>query len=336
MNTLKKSTAVFFAILFVISAVTAILLFNFDRRAFTAETYQQAFAREDFYNKLPALMAQALVSSDADTSQLPLFMQGMSAEAWENFIRALLPPDALKAMGDAVLNSTFAYLNLQTDQVIVDLRPVKTSMAGETGAQAVLALIGNLPACTAEQLARASINLFTGGQIEFCNPPAELLPLVTPVIQGQLQFAAAIIPDEMTLFTAPLQNDPRQRLQAVRFFMRLSPLLPIFFLLALTVLCVRSLNDWLKWWGIPTLIAGLLTFTMGLLGAPVIGRLIAFVLSSRLPNYLPEFLSTFSGDLAAAMVRALLVPVIWQGLILSVIGVLMTAGWYLVQGRNTR
>lgn len=329
MDPFKKSLAVFLAILFVITTILATLFFNFDRRAFTAETYQRAFAREDFYNKLPALMAQALASSDTDTSRLPLIMQGMGAEAWENFIRALLPPDTLKAMGDDVLNSTFAYLNLQTDQVSVDLRPVKTSMAGETGTQAVLSMFGSLPACTAEQIARASINLFTGGQIEFCNPPAELMPLVTPVIQGQLQFAASIIPDEMTLITAPLQNDPRQRLQAVRFLMRLSPLLPIFFLLGITLLVVRSLNDWLKWWGIPVLISGLLTFVMGILGAPLIGRVISFILSNRLPNYLPAFLSSFTGDFAAAMVRALMAPVIWQGLVLSLIGAGMTGFYYL-------
>ncbi|MBI2330766.1 MAG: hypothetical protein HYU84_01050, partial [Chloroflexi bacterium] len=117
MDTLRKITAVFFSILFVITAVTAILLFNFDRHAFTAETYQRAFVREDFYNKLPSLMAQAIVSSDADTSQLPLVMQGMGVEAWEAFIRALLPTEVLKSLGDDVLNSTFAYLSMQTDTV---------------------------------------------------------------------------------------------------------------------------------------------------------------------------------------------------------------------------
>ncbi len=335
MNTLKKSTAVFFAILFVLAAVIAILLFNFDRRAFTAETYQQAFAREDFYNKIPSLLAQS-VTSGTDPSQQPLGMQGLTQETWDDFFRALLPPELLKPIGDNVLASTFAYLNLETDSIQIDLSPVKASMLGETGTQAALVLIRSLPACTIDQAALIMFGMFSGNQIQLCNPPEDVLPMLMPLIQGQMQTAASLIPDELTLFTAPLQNDPRQRLQAVRFMMRLSPLLPIFFLLALTVLCVRSLNDWLKWWGIPTLIAGLLTFIMGLLGAPVFGRLIAFVLSSRLPNYLPEFLSTFSGDLATAMVRALLVPVIWQGLILSMIGVLMTASLYLVQGRNTR
>ncbi len=328
MNNFRKSLSIILASLFVITTIMAILSFNFDRRAFTAETYQRAFVREDFYNKLPALMAKALASPGTDTGQLPPIMQGMSIEAWESFIRALLPPESLKAMGDNVLVSTFAYLNMQSNQVQVDLQPIKTSMASETGSQAVLSLLSSLPACTAEQIARASVNLLMGGQIEFCNPPADLLPLVTPIIQAQLQFTASIIPDQMTILTAPLQNDPRQRLQLIRFFMRLSPILPIACLLGMTFLAVRSLNDWLKWWGIPTLVSGFLTFVMGILGAPIMGRVIAYILSKRLPNYLPDFLTSFTSDFASAMVRALLVPVIWQGLTLIILGCAMTGYLY--------
>jgi hypothetical protein len=177
--------------------------------------------------------------------------------------------------------------------------------------------------------------MFSGDQVQLCNPPENVLPMLMPIIQGQMQAAASLIPDEMTLLTAPPVNDPRQRLHAVRFFLRLSPILPIFFLLTLTILCVRTLNDWMKWWGIPILASGLLAFIIGLLGAPIIGRIIVFILENRLPNYLPDFLSNFTGDLASAMARALLVPVIWQGLVLSTIGGAMTLGWHLIYKNET-
>jgi hypothetical protein len=331
MDNFRKPIAIFFAVSFVMTAVMAILLFNFDRRAFTAETYQRAFARDDFYNKLPNLMANAIFSADTDKSQLPLVMQGMSAEAWEGFIRTLLPPEILKTMGDDVLNSTFAYLNLESDIVQVNLTPVKTSMASDTGTQAVLSLFSTLPACTFDQIAQTTFNLLSGGQIEFCNPPAEMLPLITPVIQGQLQFAASVIPDQLTLFTAPPENDPRQRLQALRFFMRLSPILPLFSLLGMTLLIVRSLKDWLNWWGYPFATIGFSAFVMGILGAPIFGAILERILANRLPNYLPTFLLDFTGDFAAAMVRALLSPVLWQGLILTVIGVGMAGIGYFVK-----
>ncbi len=91
--------------LFVLTAVPALIFFNFDRRAFTIETYQKAFARADFYNKLPADMAKAMFSSTTDASQLPVVMRGMSQEAWEGYFRAMLPQETLKTLGDETLNS---------------------------------------------------------------------------------------------------------------------------------------------------------------------------------------------------------------------------------------
>jgi hypothetical protein len=319
MNTFKKTLATTISILFVITAVAAILLFNFDRRAFTAETYQRAFAREDFYDKIPSLLAQSMASG-ADANQPLLGLQGLSQETWESFIRALLPPEVLKPIGDDVLNSTFSYLNMESDSIQVDLTPVKARMAGDAGAQAAISLLNTLPGCTLDQSAMIMFGMVSGDQIQLCNPPASVLPMLMPIIQGQLKAASAIIPDKLTLVTAPLQDDPRERLRTARLFMRLSPILPILFLLTLTLLSVRTLNDWSKWWGHPLLITGVLTFITGLLGAPIIGKAVSSLLSDRLPNFLPQFLSNFTSDFASAMVRALLVPVIWQGLVLTIVG----------------
>lgn len=323
MDTFRKTLAAFFAILFIISAVMALLFFNFDRRAFSAETYQKAFAREDFYNKIPSLLAQAIVSSGTDTRQLPLVMQGMSVEAWEGFIRVLLPPDVLKVIGDDLLNSTFAYFNLQSDSVQVNLSPVKISMMSDSGTQAVLSLFTTLPNCTLEQVAQITFNILTGSQIELCNPPAELIPLLTPLIQGQMQFAAAIIPDELTLATAPLQDDPRERLQTARLIMRLSLIPPILLLLVLTIIAVRSVKDLLNWWGISFAITGFSAFVIGVIGAPVFGVVLERILANQLPDYLPTFLLAFTSDFAAAMARALLSPILWQGCLILLLGVFM-------------
>lgn len=331
MDNFRKTIAVFCAISFIFTSVMATLLFNFDRRAFTAETYQRAFAREDFYNKLPRLMAQSIASSSADQSQFPLVMHGMSLEAWESFMHTLLPPEVLKPIGDDVLNSTFAYLSMKTDAVQVNLTPLKASMMSETGTQAALALIGTLPACTFEQITQITFNLFAGGQIELCNPPADMLPLLAPIIQEQMQFTASIIPDQLTLVTAPLKNDPRERLQTTRLLMRLSLLLPIGFLLAVTIAAIRSVRDWLYWWGIPLFIAGFTIFVMGILGAPVFGVVLESILSRQLPDYLPAFLLDFTGEFASAMVRALLNPLLWQGLILAFIGGGMTGIGYFTR-----
>lgn len=333
MDTLKKSLAILCSILFVVTAVAALFFFNFERRAFTAETYQKAFVRDDFYNKIPGLMADAMTSATADQNQFPVVMRGMSREAWEAFFRSLLPPETIKLMGDEALSSTFAYLNMQTDSAQLSLFPLKTSMASETGVQAVLSLLGTLPECTFNQIAQMSLSLFSGGQIEFCNPPADLYPLLMPIIQGQLQFTAAAIPDQVTIITAPLQNDPRQKLLDARFLMRFTPIFPLAFLLGLTLFAVRSLKSWLTWWGIPFFITGSSAFVMSLIGAPVFGTVFQRMLVNRMSTYLPTILLEYGNDLAAAMVKALLNPILWQGLFLAVLGLVMAVAGYLVKDK---
>jgi len=334
MKTIKKILATICAILFVITAVIALFVFNFDRRAFTAETYQRAFARDDFYNKIPGLMAEAMTSSSADQSQFPVALNGMSKQAWEAFFHSLLPPEPLKVMGDDVLNSTFAYLNLQTDSAGLNLVPLKASMVSDRGVQAVFSLLSTQPDCTFIQIAQMAINLFSGDQPEFCNPPAELHPAFTPIIQGQLQLMSAMIPDQITLISAPPQNDPRQGLQTARLFMRISPILPLAFLLGMTIFAVRSLKSWLGWWGVSFFISGAIAFIMSLSGAPVVSAIFQALLVRRMPVYLPSILLGYAGDLASAMVNALLRPVLWQGLVIAVVGFGMAGISYFVKSQK--
>lgn len=149
-------------------------------------------------------------------------------------------------MGDGLLNSTFAYLNQQADIVQLSLVPLKTSMVGPSGVQAIYGILGAQPDCTLMQLAQMGFDLISGGSIQFCNPPAELEPVMTPAIQAQLQVAVTLIPDQITVYEAPLQNDPRQKLQIARLFMRLSPILPLVFLLLMTIFAVNTFTSWLN------------------------------------------------------------------------------------------
>ncbi len=332
METLRKSIAAFCAISFIFTAVASLFLFNFDQKAFTPETYQRAFARGDFYNKLPAVMADAITSSGADQSGFPRVMQGR--EAWESFFRALLPAEVLQTMGDDVLNSTFAYFNMETDAVFLNLAPLKASLASETGVQAVMSLLGTLPACDLFQIGQMTLNLFSSGQIELCSPPADLHPLITPIIQGQLQVAAAAIPNQVAIISAPPQNDPRQRLETARLFMRISPLLPISLLLGVLIFGVRSLRGWLNWWGIPLALTGVIAFVMALLGRPVFGEIFQRILLAQMPKFLPVILSDYASDLASAMVQTLLSPVMWQGLALAFFGTGMAGAGYLLKMKS--
>jgi hypothetical protein len=336
METLRKSIAAFCAISFIFTGVVSLFLFNFDQRAFTAETYQKAFARDDFYNKLPAIMADSMVSTGADQSQFPIVMRGMGREAWEAFFQNLLPPDVLRVMGDDAMNSMIAYLNMETDSAQLNLVPLKASLVGDAGVQAVFSLLRVFPECNLFQIGQMTLSLMSGGQIELCNPPADLRPILVPVIQGQMQFTAAVIPNQVVIISAPLQNDPRQRLETARVFMRISPLLPMVLLLGVLIFGVRSLRGWLTWWGIPLAITGGLAFIIALLGGPVFGEIFQRILLAQMPNYLPALLLDYAGSLAAAMVGALLTPVMWQGLALGFFGAGMMGAGYLLKMAKVR
>ena len=334
MDSLKKFTGVILAILFVLTAVPALIFFNFDRRAFTAETYQKAFANADFYSNLPAVLAETMLSASTDKSQLPIVMRGMSQQAWEDFFREMLPQETLKVMGDEILSSTFAYLNMQVNSVQISLVPLKNSMVSDLGTQAIFSLLNTQPDCTFEQIAQTTISLLNNGEIQFCKPPVEFTSMLAPVIQGQMQFAALAVPDQISLLNAPLENDPRVKLQTARMFMRLSPILPLALFLLMTIFTVNSLKSWLGWWGVPLFITGILASLMSLIGAPIFGVIIQRILVDRMPAFLPTILLGYAGKLASVMLQALLNPILWQGLAIASIGLILAAGSYFINGSS--
>jgi hypothetical protein len=328
MEAIKKTFAVIFAILFVITAIAALILFNFDRNAFSIETYQKAFVNADFYNKVPAIMAELMASTTTNQEKLPVVMRGMSTKAWEAFFRSLLPQDVLKSMSDEALNSVFTYLNMQTNSAELSLTSIKTSLVSDVGVQAVLSLLKTQPECTLQQIGQITIDLLSNSQIQFCNPPDQLIPLLTPIIQGQMQMTVLALPNQFTIIRAPTANDPRPKLQRARMLMRLSPIVPLIFLFIMTILAVNSLKSWLNWWGIPLIITGGIASLMSLSGAPAIGAILQKILVTGMPAFLPKVMLDYAGNLASAMVQALLNPVLLQGLIIAVIGLVMAAAAY--------
>jgi len=327
MDTARKGLAGVFAALFIATAVLSMLLFNLERKAFLAETYQQAFANENFYERLPAILAKAFLTS-SEQQGMTSGMRSLSEAQWESFLRELLPPEALKEMGDQALTSTFAYMNGETDSAVVDLTPLKSQMSSSAGTQAVLNLMQTLPPCTLDELARITLSFLSDQQIAFCNPPAELEGVVRPLVEGQVQLAATLLPDQVTLarFDPTMgQPDPRQRIQTLRLLMRLSPLLPLMLLFAMTALAVRSLRDWLGWWGIPFIVTGLSVNIMAWMGAPLTSWVFLKVLLRYAPTLLPSVLMDDIGQLAEAIVHQALAPLSLQGWILIGLGLLMTA-----------
>ena len=307
------------AFLFIVSGFASLLLFNVERKTFSAETYKQAFRQQGLYAEIPALFAKMIVASAQEPgNNVFAFASRLDRDSLELVITAMLPPEEFEALMDGFLDSAFAFLNGKADLISISLLPFKRSMAGDRGVQAVMQIILAEPDCTLPQLAQMGL----GGDLIFCKPPDEAMTLVTPLIRTQLQFMAGGIPDELVILSTAQSAsllDERAQLDRVRAAMRLSPLLPLVFLLLVTLFAVRGLGDWLKWWGCPFLVIGGISVLAALIGSPALGLVIQRVIRSQ-AGFLPPILTSALGETVSAVSRQILSPVIVEGAVLGFVG----------------
>ena len=322
MRTIGQFFAAICAILFVISAVLVMLLFNIEAKAFSSGTYKQAFEDQRLYERMPVIMATALTTTMGERLNTVPFLRALTVEDWQNTISVLMPSEELKAMADNALDATFDYLNGKTSSAVISLLPVKAQLAGPSGMKSVLQILSLQPACTVEQLTQIAMGLL-GGQIALCNPPPEAIGLMTPFIQSQLQTMTAIIPNEVTFIPGTLSGtpqDPRIRLNTIRSAIKLTPLVPLLLLFAVTIFAVRSLVDWLTWWGWSFMTAGVSSVLIGLVGSPLVGWILQFLIRNQGTVLIPPVFVSSIAETTSAVARQMLAPVMIQGGILGIVG----------------
>ena len=322
MRTLGQFLAAICAVLFIISTMLVLLLINVEAKAFSSATYKQAFEEQRLYERMPAILSTALTSTMGQNINAVPFLRELSGDDWQNTIAILLPPEELKAMADNALDATFDYLNGHTNAASISLGPLKTQLAGPAGMNLVLQILSVQPACTAEQLTQMALGAL-GGQIALCNPPPEAIGLMTPFIQSQLQTMTTLIPNDVTFIPGTLSGtpqDPRLRLNTIRSAIGFSPFLPALLLLGITIFGVRSLVDWLAWWGWPFMIAGVGSVLIGFIGAPLVGWILQLLVLSQGNIPIPPVFVSSIAETTTAVARQTLAPVMIQGAILGIVG----------------
>jgi hypothetical protein len=287
---------------------------------------------------MPAILGSALSSHIADNGYTSPYLKALTPKDWEASIALLLPPEELQAWTNQALDSTFDYVNGRTDSVIVSILPIKAHLVSGSGMGIVKQILRAQPACTMEQLTQIGLALMTGGDISLCNPPEELMSAMIPLLESQFQFITLAFPDEVTLIPATQSgapSDPRIRLNMARSLMKFSPLLPLAFLIVMTMFTVRSLTDGLKWWGLPFLIIGGISLLAALLGSTTLGLIIQRVVLNQGFGFLPPVLLATMRETVNAVARQILNPVALQGSMLTISGMLVTlVGIYLSKKRS--
>lgn len=311
------------AFLFVVSGFVAILLVNVERKTFSSETYKQAFKQQGLYDDAAGLFTGAVMTYAQESGSMLGLVSVLDRAELEVVISALLPPAELEAVTDEFLDSVFAYLNMQSDSVTLSLRPIKQNLIGEGGGRAISQILQAQPDCTAEQLLQMGMDALSANQgMSLCKPPEEFMGLVTPLAEAQLQVVSRSLPDDLPVIAAGQGEDFRPRLNKVRTVMKLSLLLPLAFLLAITFLVVRSLADWLKWWGIPILVTGILVTLTAMLAVPLTSPLVDYLIAQN-GLTMPVVFSELVRDLTGSLTREIFRPVAIQGIALIILGGVM-------------
>ena len=322
MQTIGKFLAAICAVLFIISGVGVLLLFNIEQKAFSSATYKKAFEEQGLYQRMPEILASALTTTITGNQGTLPFLQTVKVEDWQNIISFLLPPEELEALSDNALDSTFDYLNLKTDTATISLMPIKSRLVGDSGMNVVLQILRLQPECTVEQLTQMALG-FLGGQIALCNPPPQAVELMTPLIQSQLQALVSAFPNEVTFIAdarSGTPEDPRLKLNTARSVITLTPILPALFLFGIVLFAVRTLREWFIWWGWPLMITGLLSVVIALVGSPLVGLILQFLIRTQISILIPPVLSASIAETASAVAREILSPIVIEGIILAVVG----------------
>lgn len=337
MKKISKSLAGIFAILFVMTTALAFVLYNLEQSLFDAQLYLEAFEKENLYQRLPDLTAQMLntAAQEADSNNPLALLRNLSEEEWESFMADLIPPAQLGILAEDVVRQIIVLINGESNQVVLSLESLKTHMSSPQGINAIYGLLQAQPDCTIEQLTDMAL----GQQnMALCNPPETFLFVdLQPMIESQIKAAVSFMPEQVTLIS-PDANRARelQDLKGIRTIMRLSPLVPIFCLLMITVLAVRSLDDWLNWWGYPLWLSGLFSIALIILSGPLTAWAFRAFVVPVFPETLPlDILEMFEGVVSRIAYEAVLPMAKIAGLLI-LIGLIMVGLAFIFRKKLSR
>lgn len=353
-------------VLFIVSAVIALLLVNIRFHLLSPETYSQAFSDAGVYEKLPGLAADQLLYGMAfnpclaDPSQCegegteagtpgvgeggpPGYFSNLPEDVWGSILSDLIDPSWLEAQTESVMEQVFSILTEGSTQesIVLSLVEIKDRVRGEGGYRAVLNAIQAQPDCTLEQMLEITEAFASQGlsdSVLICRPSEDVMALVEPYVRSGLAEVVETLPASVEIdIPAELRvanSGAATALSIARAAFQFAPWIALFWLLAVTVFAVRDVRSWLGWWGSGLFMTGLVTGIMGAVIGPVLGWSLDRYLLSQGPSDFSPAVMTIALDVVDSIVSGYSGRVIPQaGLILG-IGLLMLIFRLLTKPRN--
>jgi len=316
------------AIFFVVSLCVSLFLVNTEKQLFNAEFYKTVLKSQDVYARLPSILAEQINSNLNPSAEKSNYLQYLTIQDWDGLIKALVPLDQIQVTSEGAIDSLVDFSNGKNNNPVISLVFIKKTLGTQSN-QAVTRILTARPACTNEQLAQIFTSILANEPVEddrLCNPPADLMLMALPLISQLFESQISALPDTLPIFETP-PIEKRDALSRYRTAARVSPFLPIGLLALLTLLSVRSLSNWLKWWGFPLSLGGLVTIGMAFLVEPV-SRLAITNVIARNNSPLTLRLASIGMDIMQALIHGITFPIAIQASIFLLVGLgMLTAAW---------
>jgi hypothetical protein len=352
------------ALLFILSAIGVVFTYFPIGRMLDAEFYQQALEDVRIYQRLPETIARQLAvnlssAPGESDSRIPLVV--LNEQEWETILIDLIDPIWLQSQSEHIIDQIFEILLVSPDPVNTPLEisvtEVKKSLAGPDGVQAFNQIIEAQPPCSLDQLVglvQTGLGMENSISSVLCRPPDFIIAELNPFVESFLITTVGQLPDQVEFYlpfstlesyTESIAQEPNlgdipepvRILRQTNSLISLSPLLPVIFLLLLTLVVVRSLRDLMVWWGASLLTAGIISLILAFVMVPAAKWAIEAYMPLDLRSLIsmPEFLVQVGfTDLYAELGKQLLMSIIIPAGTLSAIGFALLLGAYLLS-RNT-
>ncbi|MBK5106967.1 MAG: hypothetical protein JJE12_02505 [Anaerolineales bacterium] len=356
----KTVLAWIFAILFVISSIVVIFSFFPVGKILNPQFYQRALEDANIYQRLPQAFANELAvnltTADGDSnSEIPLVV--LSDQEWETILVDLIDPGWIQSQTEQAIDQVFEILLVSPDPmntpIIFSVSEIKDSFTGAEGVQAINQIIEAQPPCSIDQLVglvQAGLGMENTVSSILCRPPDFILSEINPFVESFLTTTVGNIPDEIPInipfsqLEDQLDGYPEvtgrneipeslQRLRQVNTLISWSPLLPLFFLLLMTLFAVRSLREFMTWWGSVLFASGSISLLLSVILVPALTWGIETYLPMDLINLvkMPDiFIDIGVSDLFSGLVNQLQLSIIVPAGVMSVLGFALLLGVYLL------
>jgi len=234
---------------------------------------------------------------------------------------------------------------------------LRERLVGPAGQEVIELLLAAQPPCTDDQLAQLTVDVSEGeGDLVLCQPQSEAADAVMFHMRERFDSLVAEMPDEADLVKpraaggslgenpsaavptnrgGPLGDDPLAAIRLIRRWLWLSLLLPLGLLLLVTIFGVRSRKGWLRWWGIPAFIAGLLTVGLGIAAVPALDWAWLGYIAANMPPMLSSGLSGLAYELAASVTRELTKWTVLCGGVVMLLGLAAIVGSSFAGAKRT-